>query len=687
VSPVSGGIFYWKGRRRQPITRLARNSAEQQNGTCAIPAQTGGESTVGLLATDPRDKLYLAKLIRRYCPDVGLFTVQSDLLYTHPEYNRYLEGMIVGSTYPLFNSNQSWSPPWKGSAQRFQFPRNMAQGAYNATLALLDRHELVDYGAPFGSPRGQPERPPIWLTVVGHEALWPLEVETGYRGLLKAKNREAYTYANAPPEPRTAPEELYRWMAPRHFPIVGWLVIWGLVAHVWVWGWRYKRWRHIGVGVSGWEWLCFWVPAVVLFLLVFLVGLLWWWAGPAGPPLNGVSVGENDASVGRALFALRSANLQSGVSVLTPLLFLTVAAYLVAFAQLKRLRLPRERRSEPTLQERLAERFGSSLDHTGGWGDLSTLEGAIEDAAHRWRSDWRWTGLVLLIVFGSAISGLWRVIPVIDSKWWHYELVVAQSIVLLLVLRSYVRFAVLWRELRKLLQHFSMHPMVGAFERLPRRLIGQLRWHPLPAMPHTGPLLGQYLQLLAHHIDVVDTVGGSAHEVAEALKANQSTHGRLALTRPPLTSAPEAAHLATPAAPTHDPRQVWFDRAEELIAIHVAQYINYVFLHLWNLLTCAMLALLLLLFANGAIPCSRSNCSTPSCSRSRSPWSAGRCESWYKSIETIWRPGSRRPSPTRPPSMAGWSRSFCSTGSCPSSRSWPRCSPVWPGCSRGSRIS
>lgn len=72
--------------------------------------------------------------------------------------------------------------------------------------------------------------------------------------------------------------------------------------------------------------------------------------------------------------------------------------------------------------------------------------------------------------------------------------------------------------------------------------------------------------------------------------------------RPPLTSAPEAANLATPAAPTHDPRQVWFDRAEELIAIHVAQYINYVFLHLWNLLTFAMLALLLLLFASRAYP-------------------------------------------------------------------------------------
>jgi hypothetical protein len=200
---------------------------------------------VGLLATDPRDKLYLAKLIRRYCPDVGLFTVQSDLLYTHPEYNRYLEGMIVGSTYPLFNSNQLWSPPWKGLTDRLQFPRNMAQGAYNATLALLGRRELVDYGAPFGSPRGQPEQPPIWLTVVGHEALWPLKAQVGYHDLLRQENRAAedergpYTYVN--PELLTAAERLYRLGAPRHFQLVGLLVFLGLLGHVCVWGWRYAR--------------------------------------------------------------------------------------------------------------------------------------------------------------------------------------------------------------------------------------------------------------------------------------------------------------------------------------------------------------------------------------------------------------------------------------------------------------
>ncbi len=575
---------------------------------------------VGLLATDPRDKLYLARLIRHYCPDVGLFTVQSDLLYTDPEYNRYFQGMIVGSTYPLFNRNQLWSAPWQGLTQRLQFPRNMAQGAYNATLALRDRRELVDYGGPFGSQRGRPEQPAIWLTVVGHEALWPLEVEVGYRRLLKTKNRTAderspYTYANTPPEPPTAPERLYRLVAPRHFQLVGWLVTLGLLAHVWVWGRQYAEWRQIGV--SGWEWLCFWAPAVVLFLL----GLLWWWASPAEPPLDGGSAGENDASIDRALFALRTANLQSGVSVLTPMLFLTLAAYLLGFAQLKRLRLLRERRTEPALQEPLAQRFGSSLDHTGtgrrGWGEVSTLEGAIEDAAYRapWRSDRRWTGIVLFVVLGSAMLGLWWVIPVIDSAALHYGLVLAQSALLLGVLLSYVQFAVLWRELLKLLQHFSMHPMVGAFERLPRRLIGQLRWHPVPEMPHTGPLLGQYFALLAHHVDVVDSAGGSAHEVA-GLMATQSTHGRLALAMPPIaalvrterwlqppfTSAPETTHPAIPATPVHDPRQIWFDRAEELIAIHVAQYINYVFLHLWNLLTYAMLALLLLLFASGAYP-------------------------------------------------------------------------------------
>ena len=428
----------------------------------------------------------------------------------------------------------------------------MAQGADTATLALLDRRGLggMTVRRSGRSPAGPSSSPPCGSRWWATRRCWPLKAEVGYRHLLRdEKNRAAderspYTYVNIPPLPPTAAERLYRLVAPRHFQLaVGWLVTWGLLAHVWVWGRQYAEWRQIGV--SGWEWLCFGAPAVVLFLL----GLLWWWASPAEPPLEGVPAVENDASVGRALFTLRSANLQSGVSVLTPLLFVTLAVYLLAFAQLKRLRLLRERRTEPALQERLAERFGSSLDHTGaehrGWGEVSTLEGAIEESclprplAQRLAMDQH---CALRRPRGAAF-GLLRVIPAIDSRAWHYVLVLAQGALLLGVLLSYGQFAVLWRELRKLLQHLTNHSMAGAFERLPRRLIGQFRWNPLPEMPHTGPLLGQYFQLLAHHIDVVNTVGGSAREVAEAgLEATQSTHGRLALAMPrsPRSSAPSA---------------------------------------------------------------------------------------------------------------------------------------------------
>ncbi len=45
VSPVNSGTLYWRERRRQPITRLARNSARnRQNRTCPS-RRHGGDST------------------------------------------------------------------------------------------------------------------------------------------------------------------------------------------------------------------------------------------------------------------------------------------------------------------------------------------------------------------------------------------------------------------------------------------------------------------------------------------------------------------------------------------------------------------------------------------------------------------------------------------------------------------
>jgi hypothetical protein len=64
---------------------------------------------VGLIATDPRDKIFLASVVREYCPDVQLFTTEGTLLLAHPEHSYFMRGMLVFSTYPLFARNQQWS--------------------------------------------------------------------------------------------------------------------------------------------------------------------------------------------------------------------------------------------------------------------------------------------------------------------------------------------------------------------------------------------------------------------------------------------------------------------------------------------------------------------------------------------------------------------------------------------------
>ena len=93
---------------------------------------------VGIIGTDPRDTIFLARLINRYCPDARLFTVGSDLVYLDPESITELRGMIIGSTYPLYAANHAWT----GSDRRSRgqvFPSDDAQGVYNAAVVQIAR--------------------------------------------------------------------------------------------------------------------------------------------------------------------------------------------------------------------------------------------------------------------------------------------------------------------------------------------------------------------------------------------------------------------------------------------------------------------------------------------------------------------------------------------------------------------
>jgi len=135
---------------------------------------------VGIMATDARDTMFLAQEVREHNPEAVLFTLNPDLLYLHPQINTATRGMLVFSSYPLFNSNQLWSFP-NPTSVRLQFPDQGAEGAYNATLALLDARDLlVEYGVPFIIPTKDaccPTWPPLWITVVGRDGLWPLKYE------------------------------------------------------------------------------------------------------------------------------------------------------------------------------------------------------------------------------------------------------------------------------------------------------------------------------------------------------------------------------------------------------------------------------------------------------------------------------------------------------------------------------
>ncbi|HEY3391361.1 MAG TPA: hypothetical protein VGK58_01545, partial [Lacipirellulaceae bacterium] len=136
---------------------------------------------IGLMGTDPKDVLFLGQQIRRFCPNVQLFTLEANVLYTHPDYVKYFKGTMVGSTYPLFFNNREWS---RLSLRRRDdlFSSSVSQGVHNAMLAQLERLyadvaggpriRMREYAMPFD--RDSYGSPPLWLSIVGQNSLSPV---------------------------------------------------------------------------------------------------------------------------------------------------------------------------------------------------------------------------------------------------------------------------------------------------------------------------------------------------------------------------------------------------------------------------------------------------------------------------------------------------------------------------------
>lgn len=154
-----------------------------------------GITAVGIFATDKRDHLFLSREIFSKAPNVLLFTTESDLIFIHPDFASFVRGTIVASSYPLHSGAQRLTNPTLAARIREQFPSMGTQGRYNAMLALLapwsfrtdgtkpsldePSAEPLDYS--FFGPADKSDRngnglPPVWISVVGRKALWPISL-------------------------------------------------------------------------------------------------------------------------------------------------------------------------------------------------------------------------------------------------------------------------------------------------------------------------------------------------------------------------------------------------------------------------------------------------------------------------------------------------------------------------------
>jgi len=115
---------------------------------------------VGVLATDVKDKLFLAERIRRFAPDTVLFTFDNNLLYAHPEVGETMDGLLVFSSSPLFTEGAPWLPAATASRERRQYTSELQQGVRQAVRYLLDPGSI---------------RPPdAWISAVGNGTPWPI---------------------------------------------------------------------------------------------------------------------------------------------------------------------------------------------------------------------------------------------------------------------------------------------------------------------------------------------------------------------------------------------------------------------------------------------------------------------------------------------------------------------------------
>jgi len=139
-------------------------------------------------STNTLDQLFLSEFLRRAYPNGRIVLDGADLLFRRGMEGASLRGVMMLSTYPLLTWTHDAVPTIEGppGAGYRVFQQDLSEGTYIAARELLksvpgaaSSVSIADYAPPHfeGShdpPASNKERPPTWLTVVGHRQFWPL---------------------------------------------------------------------------------------------------------------------------------------------------------------------------------------------------------------------------------------------------------------------------------------------------------------------------------------------------------------------------------------------------------------------------------------------------------------------------------------------------------------------------------
>ncbi|HXC95583.1 MAG TPA: hypothetical protein VNU92_07770 [Edaphobacter sp.] len=154
-------------------------------------------------ATDVLDELFVAQILAREAPNTLVIVNQADDLFLRSGSGANFENMYFVSPWPLIADSQFWSRRLgeKASSSTHTFPSDLSEGLHAAVRYLVTPGHLPELPN-YGSPLTYTDRPPLWLSAVGHGEYWPIALLNNPHPNTTYSQSQQRSKVNLPPLPQ-----------------------------------------------------------------------------------------------------------------------------------------------------------------------------------------------------------------------------------------------------------------------------------------------------------------------------------------------------------------------------------------------------------------------------------------------------------------------------------------------------